>query len=78
MPTRLVESEYDMDSVVREAIGLIKLTNSTLDVCFHNKQMVKIFLDNFHEAIYENKIEPGPKNFMLNIMIKESQEHEQD
>lgn len=78
MPTRFVESEHDMDSVVKEAINLVKLTNSTLDVGFHNKEMVKIFLNNFHEAISENQIEPGPKNFMLNIMIKESNEHEQD
>ena len=76
MPTRFVESEYDMDAVVKEAINLVKLTNSTLDVGFHNKSMVKIILDNFHEAIHENKIEPGPKDFMLNIMIKESDEHE--
>jgi hypothetical protein len=74
MPTRFVESEYDMDEVVKEAISLVKLTDSTLDVGFHNKKMVKIFLDNFHQAIHENHIEPGPKNFMLNIMINESDE----
>jgi hypothetical protein len=70
MPTMFVESEYDMDLVVNEAIKLVKLKNSSLDVGFKNMQMVEIFLNNFHSSLYMENIDPGVKNFMLNIMVK--------
>lgn len=74
MSTMFVESEYDLDLVLNEALKLVKLTDSTLDVGFHNIEMVNIFLTNFHSVLAENRIDPGKKNFMLNIMVSKNEQ----
>jgi hypothetical protein len=74
MSTLFVESEYDMDLVLREAIKLVKLKDSQLHVGFHNMDMVDIFLSNFHTELAHAKIDPGKKNFMLNIMVKQDEQ----
>lgn len=74
MSTMFVESEYDLDLVLNEAIKLVKLKDSQLDVGFHNMNMAHIFLSNFHTALTENRIDPGKKNFMLNIMVSKNEQ----
>ena len=77
MSQMIVESEYDMDQALAETIKLVKLTNCSLDVGFNNMHMVKIFLDNLHSQLLEEKIMPDDKKFHLNIMVKEKN-NEQD
>lgn len=74
MPQRFIESEYDMDQALAETIKLVKLSDATLDIGFHNMGMVGIFLDNLKEQLVENKIEPGERNFHLNIMVRENEQ----
>lgn len=74
MPQRFIESEYDMDQALAEAIKLVKLSNATLDIRFHNMGMVEIFLDNLKEQLVEHKIEPGEKNFHLNILVRKNEQ----
>ena len=74
MPKMFVESEYDMDQALAETIKLVKLKHCTLNVGFNNMNMVKIFLDNLHSSLLENKIDPGEKNFHLNIMVKTNEQ----
>jgi len=74
MPQMYVESEYDMDQAISEIMQLVKITHSTLDVKFHNKRMVHIFLDNLALTLKENKINPADKSFNLNIMVEENEQ----
>lgn len=69
-----IESEYDMDQALAETMKLVKLKNCTLNVGFNNMAMVGIFLDNLKEQLIENKIEPGEKDFHLNIMVKSNEQ----
>jgi len=74
MSTMYIESEYDMDQALAETMKLVKLKNCTLNVGFNNMTMVGIFLDNLKEQLIENKIEPGEKEFHLNIMVKSNEQ----
>jgi len=74
MSTMYIESEYDMDQALAETMKLVKLKNCTLNVGFNNMKMVEIFLDNLKEQLIENKIEPGEKDFHLNIMVKSNEQ----
>jgi hypothetical protein len=74
MSTMYIESEYDMDQALAETMKLVKLKNCTLNVGFNNMAMVGIFLDNLKEQLIENKIEPGEKDFHLNIMVKSNEQ----
>jgi hypothetical protein len=74
MSKLLVESEYDMDNAIAEVIKLARLQNASLDVGFNNIKMVDIFLTNLHGALLDNKVEPGNKNFHLNIMVKANEQ----
>lgn len=74
MSTMYIESEYDMDQALAETMKLVKLKNCTLNVGFNNMAMVGIFLDNLKEQLIENKIEPGEKEFHLNIMVKSNEQ----
>jgi len=74
MSTMYIESEYDMDQALAETMKLVKLKNCTLNVGFNNMTMVGIFLDNLKEQLIENKIEPGEKDFHLNIMVKSNEQ----
>ena len=69
-----IESEYDMDQALAETMKLVRLKNCTLNVGFNNMAMVGIFLDNLKEQLIENKIEPGEKDFHLNIMVKSNEQ----
>jgi hypothetical protein len=74
MSTMYIESEYDMDQALAETMKLVRLKNCTLNVGFNNMAMVGIFLDNLKEQLIENKIEPGEKDFHLNIMVKSNEQ----
>ena len=74
MPKIVIESEYDMDQALAETMKLVKLTNASLDVGFNNMFMVKIFLDNLHERLIEDKVIPDNKNFHLNILVKANEQ----
>lgn len=74
MSTLYVESEYDMDQALAEAMKLVKLRHCTLNLGFNNMKMVSIFLDNLKQELVEQKIEPDEKNFHLNIMVKENEQ----
>jgi hypothetical protein len=69
-----VESEYDMDQALAETMKLVKLNNCSLDVGFNNMNMVKIFLDNLHEQLINERILPDKKDFNLNIMVKKNEQ----
>jgi hypothetical protein len=74
MPKMLIETEYDMDQALAETIKLVKLTKCSLDLGFNNMNMVSIFLDNLHEQLVEHKINPGEKDFHLNILVKTNEQ----
>lgn len=74
MPKMIVESEYDMDMALAETVRLVRLKNATLDVGFNNMAMVGIFLDNLHDTLKEEKINPEEKNFHLNIMVRTNEQ----
>jgi hypothetical protein len=74
MSTMYIESEYDMDQALAETMKLVRLKNCTLNVGFNNMAMVGIFLDNLKDQLIENKIEPGEKDFHLNIMVKSNEQ----
>ena len=74
MPKIVIESDYDVDQALAETMKLVNLTNASLDVGFNNMFMVKIFLDNLHERLIEDKVIPDNKNFHLNILVKANEQ----
>jgi hypothetical protein len=66
MSQYFIETEYDLDLVTAETIKLIKLNHTTVNIGFHNKKMVKIFLDNLNATLEEQQVE---KNKKVNINI---------
>lgn len=75
MTTMYVASEYDMDQALAETMKLVKLKNCTLNVGFHNMHMVEIFLDNLKQELIEQKIDPGQKDFHLNLMVTKNEQN---
>lgn len=74
MSQLFIESEYDMDLALAEAMKLLKLNTSNLDLGFNNMKMVSIFLDNLKEQLTEQKIDPNKKSFNLHIMVKTNEQ----
>jgi hypothetical protein len=57
-----------MDLVMAETIKLIKLNYTAVNIGFHNKKMVKIFLDNLNASLEEQQIEKD-KKVEINITV---------
>ncbi len=70
MSMYVVDSEYDMDTTLKECVKLISTTdNGNVRVAFNNMGMVHIFLQNLSTACDHFEIDPEDKGFSLDVFV---------